>query len=206
MIQSVVAGLLTGLGLIVAIGSQNVFVLRQGLTRRHVFAVAATATLCDAALVTIGVAGLGSAIASVGWLAQLTAIGGIAFLTGYGILSLRNSLRSSGLDWEATGTGQGSTSLAVSATLAVSLLNPHVYLDTVVLLGGIGGQLPAEARTWFTIGAVAASAIWFFSLSFGARALAPLFRKAAAQRLLDLFVATVMFAVAAFLAWELLAP
>ena len=197
-------GFLTGLGLIVAIGAQNVFVLRRGVARRHVFAVASTAALCDAALIVLGVAGVGSFIASLPWLATTTALGGALFLVVYGLLALRNAVVGTAVALSTPDAGAGSALRAVGATLAVSLLNPHVYLDTVVLLGGVGGQLEAQERVGFAAGAVSASVLWFFSLAYGARTLAPLFRRRAATRLLDLFVALVMFSVAAFLVRELL--
>ena len=199
-LQNGLAGFLTGLGLIAAIGPQNVFIIRQGVARSHVFAVALTAALCDAVLIGIGVAGLGSAVATVSWLAVATALGGAAFLLVYGLLALRSAVRGSVTTWNAAAEGSSGTArTAVLATLAISLLNPHVYLDTVVLLGGIGGQLDAAGRSAFTAGAVSASVVWFFGLAFGARALAPVFRKPVTQRLLDGFVAAVMFGVAFFL-------
>lgn len=200
---TLIYGLVTGLGLIVAIGAQNVFVLRQGIARRHVFAVASTAALCDAALIVVGVAGVGSAVAASPFLARLAAVGGALFLTVYGFLSLRSALRGQVVRLEDIGSAVTSTRAAVGAVMAVSLLNPHVYLDTVVLLGGIGGQLAGADRLSFAVGAVAASVLWFFGLAYGARALAPLFRRPAATRVLDLLVAAVMFLIAAFLVREI---
>lgn len=202
--QGTLAGFVTGLGLIVAIGAQNVFVLRQGIARRNVFTVALTAALCDAVLITVGVAGVGSIVASTEWLAQLTGIGGALFLIGYGVLSLRSAFGRIAPAWDAPDKEPKSARFAVGATLAVSLLNPHVYLDTVVLLGGIGGQLPLAGRVAFAVGAVGASVVWFFALAFGARTLAPWFRRHVVRRALDLFVAGVMFSVAGFLVVDLL--
>lgn len=204
--QGLLAGFVTGLGLIVAIGAQNVFVLRQGIARRNVLAVALTAALCDAVLITVGVAGVGSAVASTEWLARATGAGGALFLVGYGLLSLRSAFGEEAREWDAGDEGPRSVRWAVGATLAISLLNPHVYLDTVVLLGGIGGRLPPEGRTAFAVGAVTASAAWFFALAFGARTLAPWFRQPVVRRALDLFVAGVMFAVAGLLVADLLPP
>jgi L-lysine exporter family protein LysE/ArgO len=202
-VSALIAGLLTGLGLIAAIGAQNVFVLRQGLAKRHAVAVAATATVCDAFLIIAGVAGVGGFVAGVASLARFAAIGGAAFLVVYGVLALRNAVRLEPVDWGVVPASGGSTRLAIGATLAVSLLNPHVYLDTVVLLGGIGGQFPAGERSAFALGAVTASAVWFFGLALGAGALAPLFGRPAARRGADLFVAVVMFSLATFLLREL---
>lgn len=199
-LQDSFSGFITGLGLIAAIGPQNVFIIRQGVARNHVFAVALTAVLCDAVLIWLGVAGLGSAVATISWLATATALGGAAFLLVYGFLALQSALRGSATTWSGVAEGSSGTArTAVLATLAISLLNPHVYLDTVVLLGGIGGQLDAAGRTAFTAGGISASVVWFFGLAFGARALAPVFRKPVTQRLLDAFVAAVMFGVAFFL-------
>lgn len=192
-------GLVTGFGLIAAIGPQNVFVIRQGVARSNVFLVALTATLCDAALITVGVAGLGAAIAAIPWLATATAIGGALFLLVYGALALKNALRGEVQVITTSTENKQTARAAVLATLAISLLNPHVYLDTVVLLGGIGGQFDAAGRIAFTSGAVVASTTWFFGLAYGARALAPVFAKPIAQRILDLIVTIIMFTVAFFL-------
>ncbi|HEX7002571.1 MAG TPA: LysE family transporter [Trueperaceae bacterium] len=177
-------------------GAQNVFVLRQGLARRHALAVAITATLCDVALISSGVAGIGSLIAGTPWLAETAAVGGALFLIAYGILALRRALRPLPPEPSPESAALPTARAAVGATLAVSLLNPHVYLDTVVLLGGIGSQLPPGERGLFTLGAVLASTLWFFGLALGARALAPLFSRPLAIRLVDGFVALVMFGVA----------
>lgn len=197
-------GFVTGLGLIVAIGAQNVFVLRRGVARQHVFAVASTAALCDTALIILGVAGLGGFIASLPWLATTTALGGALFLIVYGFSALHNAFAGASVALDEMPPQAGSAQRAVGATLAVSLLNPHVYLDTVVLLGGIGGQLAPGERLGFALGAVSASVAWFFGLAYGARALAPLFRQRIATRLLDLIVALIMFSVAGFLVREVL--
>jgi L-lysine exporter family protein LysE/ArgO len=197
-------GLMTGLGLIVAIGAQNVFVLRQGIARRHVALVALTAALTDAALIAIGVAGVGAAIASNLYLARIAGAGGALFLVTYGGLALRSAFRAEGPDWGTAVSTAVSSRAAVATTLAISLLNPHVYLDTVVLLGGIGGRLPVDARLNFALGAMTGSVVWFFALAFGAKWLSPLFRRASVRRGLDLFVAAVMFAVALYLVRDLL--
>jgi L-lysine exporter family protein LysE/ArgO len=203
-VTAFVYGLLTGFGLIVAIGAQNVFVLRQGIARGQVLAVAATAALCDALLILTGVAGVGGAIANSALLATVTAAGGVAFLIVYGVLSLRSAFRGQAVRLDEPSGRALSVRSAVGATLAISLLNPHVYLDTIVLLGGIGSQLEGPLRWRFAGGAVTASTLWFFGLAYGARALAPLFQRQATTRALDVFVAAVMFFVAAYLVRELL--
>ena len=189
-------GFVTSLGLIVAIGAQNAFVLRAGVAGRQVLAVAVTASACDAALIAIGVAGVGTALAASETLSRLTALGGAAFLIVYGGNALRDAFRRTARDW-GEAQGLATVGAAVAATLAITLLNPHVYIDTVVLLGGIGGRLDPGARVAFALGAATASVIWFFSLAFGARALAPFFRRPRVARALDAFVAAVLFTVAA---------
>ena len=188
-----------GAGPIIAIGAQNAFVLRQGLMRRHVFIAAGVCAACDVALILLGVGGLGTLISEVRVLAEVARWGGAAFLFFYGALSFRSSSSPGRL--EATGDAPSGDLWAAALTaLALSLLNPHVYLDTVVLVGSVGGQHPAEERTAFALGASAASVAWFFGLAYGAAWLAPLFRRPVAWRLLDTLVGCVMWAIAASLA------
>lgn len=186
-----------GASLIIAIGAQNAFVLRQGLRGERVFVVAAVCFLCDAVLILLG--------AAVPWLTDAVAWAGAAFLLVYGVRALRSALRPGALVVE-NGNGSASARLsvgrAVGLTLAISLLNPHVYLDTVVLLGSVAGQYGGTKRALFAAGATAASLVWFFGLGYGARWLAPLFRRPAAWRVLDLLIAFVMAAIA----WSLVGP
>lgn len=186
-----------GAGLIIAIGAQNAFVLRQGLRRQHAFTAALVCFVCDAALIALGVAGFGQVVSSTPVLTALAAWGGAAFLFVYGLRAFRSASRAQGL--EVTAGEALSRSNVVLATLAVSLLNPHVYLDTVVLLGGIGGQFVGSARTMFGLGAATASAVWFFGLASGAARLAPLFRRPLAWRVLDALIGVVMWSIAASL-------
>jgi len=197
-------GFLTGLGLIVAIGAQNAFVIRQGLLRQHVFAAASICFICDAVLITLGIAGLGALIAENKWLTIIAAWGGAAFLFVFGMRSLWNALRPdhkgfAEAEAEAKSAKGGSRRAVITAALAFSLLNPHVYLDTVVLLGGIGAQFPIEGRLAFLVGGVSASFVWFYAIGFGAMAFTPMFRSPIATRLLDAFVAAVMFVIALLL-------
>lgn len=190
-----------GAGLIIAIGAQNAFVLQQGLRRQHVFATAAICALCDAALILLGVAGLGAVITQSAHLTAVATWGGAAFLFVYGARSFWSALRPGTLDAEQS-TLPGSTLRAtLLAVLGVSLLNPHVYLDTVVLVGSVGGRYPAGDRVAFAAGAMTASCLWFFGLAYGAARLAPLFRRPLAWRLLDLGVGAIMWAIAASLVW-----
>ncbi len=197
MITALVSGLGLGLSLIIAIGAQNAFVLRQGLRREHVLLVVAVCALSDAVLIVAGIAGLGALIEQADWLLVVIRIGGAAFLSWYGFSAARRALRPKTLD--ADEGGASITRLtALTTVLALTWLNPHVYLDTVVLLGSIGGTY-GDYRWWFALGAVTGSILWFTALGFGSRALRPLFAKPVAWRVLDGFIALVMFALAASL-------
>lgn len=191
------SGLGFGLSLIVAIGAQNAFVLRQGLRREHVGPVVAICALSDAVLIVAGIAGIGAVVGAAPWVLTVLRWGGAAFIVTYGVLAARRALRPGSLDADPAGT---STSLgtAVLACLAFTWLNPHVYLDTLVLLGSVANT-HGTARWWFGAGAAVGSVAWFSALGFGARFLRPLFRSRTAWRVLDGIIAVVMFAVAASL-------
>lgn len=191
-------GFALGGTLIIAIGAQNAHVLRQGLRRRFVFPVALICTLCDWVLITIGVAGFGTLISSFPALTSIAAWGGAAFLIFYGLLSFRSALKPTALEADEENSRQFDTLKAVVAfTFAVSLLNPHVYLDTVILIGGLAAQEPPDLRLFFGLGAIIASGLWFFGLAYGARLLEPLFRKPTAWRILDIIIGFVMWFIAA---------
>lgn len=195
------AGLGLGGSLIIAIGAQNAFVLRQGLSRNHVFAVALTCVLCDVTLIAAGAVGFGSLVARFPALTSVAAWGGVIFLALYGAASLRSAAHPGVLRAEKAGAHGmlTTTSSAVAAALAISLLNPHVYLDTVVLIGSIAAQYGWSTRVWFTAGAMTASTLWFFGLAYGARLLAPLFERESAWRVLDAVIAVIMWWIAATL-------
>lgn len=199
VLGAAVTGFAMGGGLIIAIGAQNAHVIRAGLRRQHLFTVATICILCDVVLIAAGAGGLGSLIASTPWLASLAAWGGAAFLICYGLLSVRSLLKPSDFDWQKSEGDTVKLASAVTVTLSVSLLNPHVYLDTVVLLGGIAAQYGLEERLWFTGGAMVASILWFYAIGYGAFVAAPLMRTTLAQRILDGIVALVMFTVATWL-------
>jgi L-lysine exporter family protein LysE/ArgO len=188
------SGFFLGLSLIMAIGAQNAFVLRQGLRREHVFAVCLTCALSDALLIAAGVAGMGWLAREVPWLAPAMTWAGAAFLVVYGALSFRRALSPGALT--AAGQGGGSLRTALLTCLALTWLNPHVWLDTVVLLGSVAAQFPGNALA-FGIGAATASFVFFFALGYGARALAPVFARPAAWRVLDVAVGVVMWTIAA---------
>lgn len=187
-------GFALGGGLIVAIGAQNAFVLRQGLRRQHVFVVCTLCFVADAALIAAGAVGVGTLVAANPWLTRAAAWGGAAFLGWYGVRSFRAALDPGRL--EGSGEAAGDRRRAISATLAFTFLNPHVYLDTVVLVGGLAGQYAAGPRAVFAAGAIVASFAWFYGLGYGARLLAPAFRRPATWRVLDLVIGIVMWTIA----------
>lgn len=191
-------GLGLGAGLIIAIGAQNAYVLRQGLRRQHVFAVATLCFLVDCTLIALGAGGFAGLLRAVPSLPSLAAWGGALFLAGYSLRAFAAALRPQALKASA---GPGGTTLraALTTALALSLLNPHVYLDTVVLLGGIAARYAGQQRLAFALGAMLASALWFYGLGYGAGRLAPLFASERAWRLLDGFVGCVMALLAASL-------
>ncbi len=199
-LPAALAGLGLGLSLIVAIGAQNAFVLRQGLLGRHVLPVVGVCAVSDAVLIVVGVAGLGSLVERAPAVLVVTRLGGAAFLLAYGVLAARRALHPpapSGLD--AATAARGAPALAVVATaLALTWLNPHVYLDTVVLLGSVAAT-HGTSRWDFAAGAVTASVLWFAGLGFGARLLRPLFVRPGTWRVLDAVIACVMLALAAML-------
>ncbi|WP_437884119.1 LysE/ArgO family amino acid transporter [Pseudomonas sp. LRF_L74] len=199
MWQSYVNGLLVAAGLIVAIGAQNVFVLAQGLRREHHLPVAALCVLCDALLVAAGVFGLATLLAHSPLLLAITRWGGAAFLLWYGLKALLRALRPQALEQNREQAPRSLRAVLLAA-LAVTLLNPHVYLDTVLLIGSLGAQQAVPAA--YAAGAACASLLWFFALALGAAWLAPWLARPATWRLLDLTVAAMMFAVA----FQLLLP
>ena len=193
------AGFFLGLSLILAIGAQNAFVLRQGLRRAHVLPVVLTCALSDAVLIAAGVSGASAVASGAPWVLQALRWGGVAFLLAYGARSFRSAWRG-GSALQAAGGGPGSLSAAVATCLALTWLNPHVYLDTVVLIGSVSAAWPGEERA-FGAGAVLSSFVFFFSLGYGARLLAPFFARPSAWRVLDAGVGAVMWAIAAGLAF-----
>ena len=191
---AVASGLALGLGLIVAIGAQNAFVLRQGLRLEHVAAVVAVCALSDLALIFAGVLGAGAALSRVPWLIPVVCFAGAAFLLCYGALAARRALRPGALLPDAAGARTG-LAVTVGTCLALTWLNPHVYLDTVVLLGSMASTY-GEHRWQFAAGAALGSVVWFTGLGFGARLLRPVFARPAAWRVLDGGIAVVMAALA----------
>ncbi|MEV1132068.1 LysE/ArgO family amino acid transporter [Agromyces sp. NPDC049794] len=214
-VSSLLAGFGLGLSLIIAIGAQNLFVLRQGIRREHVFAVAAICALSDLALIIVGVSGIGAVLQAVPWLVEVIRWLGAAFLVGYGVLAARRAIRPSGdalVADEASADREGArgrleattpastttiagprTTLtaAVLTCLALTWLNPHVYLDTVFLLGSVANT-HGDGRWAFAVGAGVASIVWFFGLAYGARLLGGVLGSPRAWRILDGVIAVVM--------------
>ncbi len=189
------AGFATGLSLIVAIGAQNAFVLRQGLRRQHVLVVVFLCAFSDALLIVMGILGLGAAINSAPLLIEIFRYGGAAYLLWFAFSAIRRAWKPSVLN--ASEKITDSLKTTVLTALALTYLNPHVYIDTVLLLGSIANQF--ENQWLFGLGAIAASFIWFFSLGFGASWLGNYLKKPIFWRILDLFIAFVMITIAAML-------
>jgi L-lysine exporter family protein LysE/ArgO len=189
MTSPLLVGFLTSFTLIAAIGAQNAFVLRQGIRREHVLAVVSVCAVSDLLLITAGIAGIGAVITAHPQTVTVAKIGGATFLFVYGALAARRALRPSSMAPAQT----GSTRLisVVLTCLAMTFLNPHVYLDTVVLIGTLANQ-HADSRWLFGIGAVTASVVWFVSLGFGARRLSGLFASPVTWRILDGLIAVTM--------------
>ena len=198
MTSALVAGLLTGLSLIVAIGAQNAFVLRQGLARAHVGVVVAICTISDVVLIAAGVSGIGTIVERAPWVLDTVRWFGVAFLTWYGASSLLRARRAESL--HAATTGNGSRRRAVLTALALTWLNPHVYLDTVLLLGSIANQHGDVGRWWFALGAALGSAIWFVGLGYGARRAHRLLSSPPSWQVLDVLIGLTMLGIALMLA------
>lgn len=192
-------GLRLGLGLIVAIGAQNAFVLRQGLRREHVFWVAAFCAGADALLIGLGVWGFALAAELLPWLGPLLRWGGVCFLAVYGARALRAAWRGAGEGLRPAEDARRPLGAVLSVLALLTFANPHVWLDTVVMLGSISAQFPGQGGA-FAAGAITGSVAFFFALAYGARALAPLFARPAAWRVLDAVVGLVMWWIAATLA------
>lgn len=194
MLQSYLNGLLVAAGLIMAIGTQNAFVLAQSLRREHHLPVAALCVLCDALLVAAGVFGLATVLAHSPLLLGIARWGGAAFLLWYGAKALQRAFSRQSLN-QGQNAGVRSLKAVLLSALAVTLLNPHVYLDTVLLIGSLGAQQTAPSA--YVAGAASASLLWFFTLAIGAAWLAPWLARPSTWRALDLLVAVMMFSVAA---------
>ena len=192
--SAVIAGFFSGAALIIAIGAQNAFVLRQGIRREHVLPIVVVCALSDAILIALGVAGIGTLVTAAPLILEIIRWAGVLFLVGYAIVAARRAIRPNAL--VVGGSDAISRTTAIATVLALTWLNPHVYLDTVLLLGSLSTAHGPEGRWWFAGGAIVASLVWFTSLGFGARLLRGLFAKPAAWRILDLSIAAVMLILA----------
>ena len=188
-------GVLLSAGLIIAIGAQNAYVLKQGIQNNHVFAVATVCFLCDFILMSLGILGVGTFVAKNQLLQLLLAGGGMLYILWFALqsfLSIRHPQRLELKNTESAGT----INMVIVGALAITLLNPHVYLDTVVIIGGIAGTLETEHKPIFLMGVLTSSAIWFYGLAYGARKLAPLFRKPITWQVLNFLIGSMMLFIA----------
>jgi L-lysine exporter family protein LysE/ArgO len=202
LLSPFLSGFFLGGSLIIAIGAQNAFILRQGLIRSHIFVLCLICALSDAVLIALGVAGLGGLIARSPALIFAVTSGGAVFLGAYAVMAFRRAASPHAL---VAGTPEHvPLKTAVLTCLAFTFLNPHVYLDTVVLLGSLSAQYEGQARVVYGMGAAIASFTWFFALGYGARLLTPLFAKPAAWRILDAIIGVVMSLIALGLVLRLL--
>ena len=189
-----IEGFALSMALILAIGPQNIFVLRQGLLRSHVFAVCLVCSLSDALLISAGVLGLGSFLAGVEGAELLISVAAALFIAGYGVLRVRSSMDPVGMSvGEEAALGLGPT---IGTALAFTFLNPHVYLDTVLLIGGASSRYASDDRVAFALGASLASFLFFFALGYGARRLSSVLDRPESWRVIDMGIACVMFAIA----------
>lgn len=194
MLITFLKGFGTGSGLIIAIGAQNAFVLSQGVKKKHYIIIPLICAVCDALLIGLGVTGVGTLIAASKPLSMAAGIGGALFLFFYGLGSFKSAIKGGSL--ETDDALLTSLKTAVLTTLAVTLLNPHVYIDTIILLGSIAGQFHPPGHLYFGLGAMVASFVWFFSLSLGGKLLAPLFKRQISWRILDSLVGCTMWMIA----------
>ena len=195
MLDSALEGFALSIGLILALGPQNVFVMRQGLMRSHVFAVCLACSVFDALLITAGVLGVGSILAGIEGAEFMIAIGASIFLISYGLLRIKSAMSPIGMSTE--GEGESDLAPTIAAAAAFTFLNPHVYVDTLLLIGGTSSRYLGDERVAFGIGAATASFVFFFSLGYGARSLSEVLNKPKAWRYIDLSIACIMFIIAA---------
>lgn len=204
---ALINGFVISLGLIVAIGPQNAYVIRKGLVKRHVFLVSTACFIGDVVLILLGAGGVGALLEEGAPITLVVAALGVVFLLWYGSKSLQDALKPHTItraDIDAAGKkahGKGWVPVLLMA-LALTFFNPHAYIDTLVILGGLAAQYTLEPRIYFTLGAIAGSGVWFYGLGFGAGFFAKTFENPLAWRILDLFVAVIMWSAAGYLAWE----
>ncbi|KHA60755.1 amino acid transporter [Vibrio variabilis] len=191
-----------GASMIIPIGAQNAYVLNQGIKRQHHLTTASICSLLDIVFISLGIFGGGALLSKNETLLMLVTLGGIAFLTLYGSLSLKSAFSTQSNETKENQTLRGKRAVILGA-LAVTVLNPHLYLDTVVILGSIGGQFEGQDRISFALGTMMASLVWFYSLSIGAAILGPVLSQPRVKQGIDIAVAIMMYAIALMLAIEL---
>lgn len=196
ILLSLLKGFSASSGLIVAIGAQNAFVIRQGLRRQHLLLTALICSSIDAILIFFGVTGFGYYISEYPLFIDFTKYFAAVFLFCYGAASLRSAFKKNSLKSSVSENSSNSAKKIIASLLALSLLNPHVYLDTVILLGSIASQQPAHEQIYFALGAIGASFAWFFAITFGAHLLAPFFQKENSWRIIDGLIAITMWIIA----------
>lgn len=195
MIVALLKGFTTGAGLIIAIGAQNAFVIRQGFLRRHLFLTAILCSSIDAFLIILGVLGFGKIISAYPLSIEIAKYFAVVFLFFYGVLSLKSAFQAHSLI-DNQKYALASVKNTLFLILGLSLLNPHVYLDTVILLGSIASQQPVQEQLYFALGAISASFSWFFALTYGSHLLAPFLQNPKAWKMIDILIALMMWAIA----------
>lgn len=195
MLEVYLEGVLLSAGLIIAIGAQNAYVLKQGVQNNHVFAVATVCFLCDFILMSLGILGVGTLVAKNSTIQLLLAGGGMLYILWFAWQSFRSVARPQSMELRRS-TAPDTMKAAIIGALAITLLNPHVYLDTVVIIGGIAGTLEAAHKPLFLLGVLTSSAIWFYGLAYGARKLAPVFRRSITWQILNFLIGLMMLFIA----------
>lgn len=201
----VLQGFGLGASMIIPIGAQNAYVLNQGIKRHHHLTTATICSLLDVLFISLGIFGGGAILAQNEALLTSVTIGGVLFLTLYGSLSIKSAITQSSIESNTQSVSSSGRKAVILGALAVTVLNPHLYLDTVVILGSIGGQFEGSDRLAFAIGTILASFVWFYSLSIGAAKLSPTLSKPKVRKAIDIGVALMMFTIAALLIKQLLA-
>ena len=193
--SAAVEGFALSIGLILALGPQNVFVMRQGLMKSHVFAVCLACSLFDTILIASGVLGMGAFLSGIEGAEKTIAIGATLFLVGYGLLRVKSAMNPEGMS--AEGDGESDLKATIGAAAAFTFLNPHVYVDTLLLIGGTSSRYLGDERISFGVGAATASFVFFFSLGYGASSLSEVLNSPKVWRYIDLSIACIMFVIAA---------
>ena len=196
ILRSIIEGFVMGAGLIIAIGAQNAYVLKQGIKCEHRSVIAWICALSDALLIALGIAGMGYIFSAHPIFTKAVSLAGAVYLVWFSLRCFSSAYKGESMDIDGKTDSAVTLKNAVITTLALTFLNPHVYLDTVVMLGGFGAARPPAIRPFFALGAISASFTWFFSLAYSGRIIAPLFKKQSAWRILDTLIGLVMIYIA----------